>query len=398
MLSASAVDGNTARAEGRKSAYGGGVDTDGTLTASDGASISRNTAVSLNGDANGGGLQIGPGGTAVLSASAVDGNTARTEGSRLAAAGGVYTDGTLTASDGASISSNTAVSLNGEAQGGGLEIGEGGTAVLSASNVEGNTARAEGSKDAYGGGVVTKNSLTVIDGASISNNTAVSLNGQAYGGGVVAADSSGKCAAAVALNDSSVLNNTARAERGAHAEGGGLATFCSLTARNATIVGNRALAANGICRGGGLFHAGFPALLHGGVIDSNAAIGRVASGSQVLVGAPIAYVLPAPLGRWLDGVRQCNRAMCPAGIQGGEVECALQPCDFDVFGDEVESQWIAVALPGPADGDAYPPRCIPGSYAAGADPEADLRVRVRVRVMKRALFHLMTHAIRIART
>jgi len=82
-------------------------------------------------------------------------------------------------------------------------------------------------------------------------------------------------------------------------------------------------------------------------------------------------VLPAPLGRWFDGVRQCNRALCPAGIQGGEVECALQPCDFHVFGDEVEGRWITVALPGPADGDAYPPRCLPGSYAAGADPEAD---------------------------
>jgi hypothetical protein len=92
----------------------------------------------------------------------------------------------------------------------------------------------------------------------------------------------GAFAGAVALNDSSVLNNTARAERGARAEGGGLLVFGSLTARNAMIVGNRALAASGICRGGGLFHAGRPALLHGGVIDGNVAVGRVASGSQVL--------------------------------------------------------------------------------------------------------------------
>jgi hypothetical protein len=291
VLSASAVDGNTARTEGSGTAFGGGVDTLGVLTARDGASISSNTAFSMNGQANGGGLRIDSGGTAVLSASAVDGNTARAEGSGsaigggIAIGGGVHTVGALTASDGTSISSNAAVSVNGEAQGGGLKIGEGCTAVLTASAVDGNTARAEGIEGAYGGGVLTLGVLTASDGASISHNTAVSLRGKVIGGGVTATDKddiSFGFACAVALNDSSVFNNTARAERGAVADGGGLATFCNLTVRNATIVGNRALAASGTCRGGGLFHAGRPALLHGGVIDGNVAVGRVASGSQVL--------------------------------------------------------------------------------------------------------------------
>jgi hypothetical protein len=104
----------------------------------------------------------------------------------------------------------------------------------------------------------------VIDGASISHNTAGSHAGVALGGGVMADTLFGDGAGAVVLNDSSVLNNTARTERGARADGGGLATFSNLTARNAIIVGNRALAVNGTCRGGGLFPAGLPALLHGG--------------------------------------------------------------------------------------------------------------------------------------
>jgi hypothetical protein len=236
----------------------------------------------VNGNAIGGGLRITTSGTAVLSASAVDGNTARAEGSGDAIGGGVSTDGTLTARDGASISHNTAVSVKGDAQGGGLKINIGGTAVLSASAVDGNTARAEGSGNVYGGGVIISGTLTASDGASISHNTAVSLRGEVIGGGITGGNTDDIFACAVALNDSSVLNNTARAERGAGADGGGLATFCNLTARNTTIVGNRALAASGTCRGGGLFHAGFPTLLHGGVIDGNVAVGGVASGSQVL--------------------------------------------------------------------------------------------------------------------
>ena len=166
--------------------------------------------------------------------------------------------------------------------GGGLKINSGGTVVLSASAVDGNTARAEGSSSAFGGGVYTSGILTASDGASISHNTAFSLRGEVIGGGITGGNTDDGFACAVALNDSSVLNNTARAERGAGADGGGLAIFGNLTARNTTIVGNRALAASGTCRGGGLFHAGVPALLHGGVIDGNVAVGGVASGSQVL--------------------------------------------------------------------------------------------------------------------
>jgi hypothetical protein len=296
VLSASAVDGNTARAEGFKDVFGGGVHTIGALTLSDGASISHNTAVSVKGEtasdwssgmASGGGLSIKKGGTAVLTASAVDGNTARDEGSfGYGVGGGVEAYGALTLSDGASISNNTAVSVNGDAQGGGLFIGSDTDVALSASAVDGNTARAEGNGPALGGGVRTYGALTLSDGTSISHNTAVSHLGFAQGGGVYAVEGSDgvveKCISAVVLNDSSVLNNTARAEYGARADGGGLATFCNLMARNATIFGNRALAASGTSRGGGLFHAGLPALFHGGVIDGNAAIGGVASGSQVL--------------------------------------------------------------------------------------------------------------------
>ena len=371
VLSASAVNGNTARAEGSGTVYGGGVVTFGTLTARDGASISNNTAVSVNGYSEGGGLKIGPGGTVVLSASAVDGNIARAEGGGSAHGGGVDTDGALTARDGASISSNTAVSVNGYSEGGGLFISAGGTAVLSASAVDGNTARAEGSGSAYGGGVLTFGVLTARDGASISSNTAVSVNGLVLGGGVCGGVGSISGArGALEFRTIAIVNNTVRAECGARAEGGGLATFGNLTARNATIVGNHAFAANGTCRGGGLFHNGNPAFLYGGVIDGNVMNGATEVGKQAFVGAPLTYVLPAPLGRWLDGVRACNRARCPDGFSTGEADCALQPCDLATH-PELEGTQVALALPGPVDGDAFPPRCLPGSYAAGADPEAD---------------------------
>ena len=108
------------------------------LTALGGSLVSNNTAFSVNGYAVAGGLAIDTVGTVVLSASAVDGSTARAEGSGSAYGGGVLTFGTLTASDGASISSNTAVSVNGQVQGGGLAINSVGTAVLSASSVDGN--------------------------------------------------------------------------------------------------------------------------------------------------------------------------------------------------------------------------------------------------------------------
>jgi hypothetical protein len=299
VLSASAVDGNTARAGGSGIAAGGGVVNIGGLTVRNGSSISNNTAVSVTGTARGGGLSIEQGCTAVLSASAVDSNTARAEGRGVALAGGVFIKGSLDARDGTSISHNAAVNVDGlAASGGGLLIDDngqyiGGTAVLSASFVDGNTARAEGrgaDANAFGGGVAVQspggdygtNAFSARDGTSISHNTAVSLWGIALGGGVVADPNSIEGGGSIALRDSSVLNNTARAERGARAEGGGLATFGSLTARNATIVGNHALAPNGSCSGGGLYHGGFPALLHGGIIDGNVAVGRVASGSQVL--------------------------------------------------------------------------------------------------------------------
>jgi len=231
----------------------------------------------------GGGARVEAGAELRLVQSAVRGCVVRTAGTAAACGGGVLVSGgaRLTALGGSRVSNNTAVSVNGYAVAGGLEIGEGGTAVLSASAVDGNTARAEGSEGAYGGGVDTDGALTARDGASISHNTAVSVRGVVFGGGITAANTGGS----VLLNDSSVLNNTARCERAARAaraEGGGLAIFGSLTACNATIVGNRALAANGTCRGGGLFHNGLPALLYGGVIDANVAVGRVASGSQVL--------------------------------------------------------------------------------------------------------------------
>jgi hypothetical protein len=371
VLSASAVNGNTARAEGSGTVYGGGVVTFGTLTARDGASISNNTAVSVNGYSEGGGLKIGPGGTAVLSASAVDGNIARAEGGGSAHGGGVDTDGALTARDGASISSNTAVSVNGYSEGGGLFISAGGTAVLSASAVDGNIARAEGSGSVYGGGVLAFGVLTASDCASISSNTAVSVNGLVLGGGVCGGVGSMSGArGALEFRTIAIVNNTVRAECGARAEGGGLATFGNLTARNATIVGNHAFAANGTCRGGGLFHNGNPAFLYGGVIDGNVMNGATEVGKQAFVGAPLTYVLPAPLGRWLDGVRACNRARCPDGFSTGEADCALQPCDLATH-PELEGTQVALALPGPVDGDAFPPRCLPGSYAAGTDPEAD---------------------------
>ena len=297
VLSASAVDGNTARAKGSGIAAGGGVVNIGGLTVRNGSSISNNTAVSVTGTARGGGLSIEQGCTAVISASAVDSNTARAEGRGVALAGGVFIKGSLDARDGTSISHNAAVNIDGlAASGGGLLIDDngqyiGGTAVLSASFVDGNTARAEGrgaDANAFGGGVAVQspggdygtNAFSARDGTSISHNTAVSLWGIALGGGVVADPNSIEGGGSIALRDSSVLNNTALSERAA--DGGGLAIFGNLTARNATIVGNRALAANGTCRGGGLFHAGRPALLHGGVIDGNVAVGRVVSGSQVL--------------------------------------------------------------------------------------------------------------------
>ena len=99
----------------------------------------------------------------------------------------------------------------------------------------------------------------------------------------------------------------------------------ALLAHNLTIRNNTVLATGEAPAGGGLYNLG-NVTLFGGIVHDNHAPN--APGANIFNGANFAYVLPAPLGFYLEGVFTCGLALCPdANDPSKLVPCAQQSCD-----------------------------------------------------------------------
>jgi fibronectin-binding autotransporter adhesin len=207
---------------GNSADTGGGIAVGGTLTVSDASEITGNSATGT-----GGGIGVLDGGILNVTGSTIAGNTA-------ASGGGISNSGTLTLND-AQIMTNAAAS----GYGGGLDNQQGGTATLSYSTVEGNTADfggggidnsstlsltvstvATNTAGADGGGISDEGggALTVADSTLSGNSATVSGGGLAVTG------------------DASLTNATIAGN--ASGSGGGVYTTGDLTLLNDTIAAN----------------------------------------------------------------------------------------------------------------------------------------------------------------
>ena len=239
-----------------------------------------------------------------------------------ASGGGLSNTGSTT------LSASTVANNTARAAGTGISAGGGvantGNLTLSASTVAGNTARGF---DTQGGGVQNGGNLT-LDASAIEGNAATSEKRLASGGGLSNAGTG-----TAMLSATTVANNTARTGGNPHntarAIGGGVVNFGNLTLTR-SLLSHNALAGNATLDGTQLFHLGTP-------------FGLV-------------YLLPAPLGHWLGGVLRCDAIMCGGVTQ----RCSEQPCNVNAHA----GAWLAHVPAGAHDGDAFPPQCAVGSYAA----------------------------------
>jgi hypothetical protein len=205
--------------------------------------------LTLTGGSNveiGGGVH-NAGGTLIMKASTVSGNTALVHG------GGLWNSGTLTVEGGA-ISSNAA-----NDHGGGL--GNSGMATIQGAVISGNSAVAGG------GGVVNFDTGTLaVTGGTISGNSA------GWGGGIVNTGT-------LNLTDASVSDNTSSST------GGAIQNTGTLTLTGSTVSGNSASES-----GGGLFNDGGTLTVEASLITGNTASvdgGGLLNGGTLTVDASI---------------------------------------------------------------------------------------------------------------
>jgi hypothetical protein len=235
------VGGATAAAK-NSAANGGGIYTAG------GPLTLNGTTISGNAGAIGGGVYV-LAGTSNLTNLTVSGNTASNVG------GGIVSAGTTNVSGG-SIAGNSAA-----AQGGGLWNNIG-TTTLTNTSMTGNSAPTGGA--VYNTGT---NGTVNTSGATISSNTASTSGGAIYNavatskvntsGGSISGNTAPNGGAALnagimVVDGTALDNNTANGGAAANAgNGGAIYNALTLTVKNATWTGNKAIASSGITGYGG---------------------------------------------------------------------------------------------------------------------------------------------------
>jgi len=241
------VTGNTGRGE---FVDGGGVHSDGAATIRRSV-ITRNRATSRL-LAVGGGLSNN--GTMELSGSRVSDNDLRSDESDGLGGGIGNVNGRLTVA-GSPVSDNTASGLSG-ASGGGIFNGNGLT--VRSSSIDGNTAAGRAATAQVGGGGILSSGVNGAARATlvrtdVDGNTARCSGGDcvAIGGGLYSA---GKVLDLVVRDDSSVSRNSATADGGGQAIGGGLFNGALALLAGRTSVGKNTVTARGA--GGRAFAGG----------------------------------------------------------------------------------------------------------------------------------------------
>jgi hypothetical protein len=220
---------------------GGLLNTNGTVTLTDVAVTSSNTA------GQGGGIYNG--GTMNLSGSAVSSNMSAQSGDTNAfpEAGGIFNNGTLTLTM-STVSGNSAIATGATGQnapeGGGIFNNSGGTLNLDRSTVDSNNATADaqaggGTTNAIGGGIINDGTLDVTR-STVSNNTSSAINGTTNT--AVEAGIANGAAADVTIDRSTISDNTATASDFSQV-GGMEVDGTSITITSSTIAHNSAAVA-----------------------------------------------------------------------------------------------------------------------------------------------------------
>jgi hypothetical protein len=264
---------------------GGGLWTSGTLTLSDGATVSADTAtgdaaddggggiynmggdVTLSGDAtsitgnvasgesgSGGGI-LNNGGILTVENAALIGNAANRAGGGIEDAGGSDDDDTDVTLTDATLNDNLIGENANPGNGGGLHS-DGGDVEITGGTVNGNTA-------VEGGGLWTSGALTV-SGSTVDGNEATGDDGpgpgRSDGGGGIYLQ--GGNSSGTITSDASVTNNTASGESGSG--GGILNNGGALTVTDSEVSGNAANRA-----GGGIEDGGGTVTLTNATVDAN---------------------------------------------------------------------------------------------------------------------------------
>jgi hypothetical protein len=280
--------------------FGGGINCDDcAVLALSNSTIADNTASTLHlaaggAEAVGGGIAADSGADVTLLKSSVKGNDAiaRSVTTALAQGGGIaVTEVDFLHLDRTKVTKNLAESRASDAvaQGGGVyAFGTGDVDILD-SEVSGNTASGQGDVRSLGGGMYLEESDTFMVESKVTKNTVRTTGGgsQAWGGGINQAggeldvDPDGEETSEISGNKA-IAEGFASGARGAgyHAENGAVATFTGTE-----FEGNKATAADGVARGGGLYIGN--SVPDGGVVldqaevEENEASGLVEDGGGI---------------------------------------------------------------------------------------------------------------------
>ena len=115
--------------------------------------------------------------------------------------------------------------------------------------------------------------------------------------------------------------------------------------------------------GAALYNEGAAYLGHGTIMQGNTA--APGSGSSVYNGGEVVYILPAPLGHYVQGIFQCEQLLCDSLTKDMVVPCPVQSCNYDLH----RGKWVARMLQGANDAPFYPQRCPSGSYGDSILPQ-----------------------------
>ena len=200
----------------------------------------------------------------------------------------------------------------------------------------------EYNKALFGGGVAFRHSVATLSECTIRANEAAN-----EGGGVLVGAATATHLSNVTLIDTLIIYNNASVGSGMYAIG-------SFTIIRGEMRHNYGTCTQGL--NGALYNVGVDMtagyLLNTRVWDNKCHNG---SSSPIYNGGTLYYVLPAPLGHFVDGTFFCETIMCAmdGGQDGGVRPCSKQPCNAT----RSAGQHVASLRLGSIETSSFPPLC-----------------------------------------
>ncbi len=274
-----------------------------------------------------------------------------------------------------------------ELNGGGLSLNRECDTLILNSVIRGNKAGQSGAKgeSGYGGGICNTGSSVAMTSVALEANEAIT------GGALALTKGQGSMSPKAVLTECNITSNNVTESGGGLYKLNGQARLlrCTIAGNSApqgggggvhsdsevidphghvlnpddfTILTTCLIEDNVAVYGGGIANYGKNAVLMDGTLLRNnvASLAMIGAGSAVYNTVPggISYVLPAPVGRYVEAASLCNKVECPPIFPW-----CPQYCDWERY-----SNRTLVQLPLSIDNE-YPFRCPPGFYGNGTDPE-----------------------------